>query len=78
MLHNQDITCMHSGKAQIFLSIKPLRAETTLCTQYVARDLQIISAKTDLTGRMFMLIREIARHSGNYMVLLGSGIICSK
>ena len=74
-------TKWHVGpaKTQISLGIRPVWSESSLCAQWVAKDLSILHADSeepDQTGRMLRLIRVFAGRTVILLVLSwGSSIV---
>ena len=61
---------LHSLNTQISLGIHPVRSETSLCTQWVAKDpsfLRADSEDSDQTGRMPRLIWVFAGRTGKFV-----------
>ena len=57
---------VHQAKAQISLGIRPVRSESSLCAQWVAKDPKFLHADSedsDQTGRMPRLIWVFAGHT---------------
>ena len=77
---NQQKT-VHPAKTQISLGIRPVWSESSLCTQWVAKDPSFLHADSkdfDQTGRMPRLIWVFARRTVILLVLpWGCSFLCS-
>ena len=61
---------VHPVKTQISLGICPAQSESSLCTQWVAKDpsfLHVDSEDSDQTGQMFRLIRVFAQRTRHFI-----------
>ena len=67
---------MRPTKTQISLGIRPVRSESSLCVQWIAKDptfLHVDSEDTDQTGRMPRLIWVFAGRTATLLVLSWGG-----
>ena len=61
---------VHPVKTQISLGIRPVRSESSLCTQWVAKDpsfLHVDSEDSDQTGQMLRLIPVFAERTCHFI-----------
>ena len=61
---------VHQAKTQISLGIRPVRSESLLCAQWVAKDLSFLHAyseDSDQTGRMPRLISVFAERTCDFV-----------